>query len=837
MIANKKHLMRKLVAVGIFASVAMTGGITGMLTSTQAYAFSDTSIEENVTEYDISLMSADVNTGIISILIDTDGTYLFKGSNYRETGGGCYIDVQVTVANGVEADIILDGLDISNRAYVVDCGDFGVDNAPFIIDGIANVYVKSHSELDIDASAINTTYDLEGSSYMFTGKGTVNFMESQDKAMLSMLMCRTNVALEGAFVDCKGFVGYEDIDGNDVKYSFSMRDGYLKTGSLFNYDSNIVIGGGYCAIDKNYQNIVDPYGEKAYKSVLAGLPADAQVVYVGAASLEHTYTDGDGKLVTYLPDLTSDGIILALDNKLYLYEQSDITVTNSDDVANGAAAEYLFSDPAEVVDVGTLKFVKVYDGQQGIESFSESGALEVANGVSAAVNTTGVSFTDTAAGSYTVCVGVDIGYNGKNYIGYLDVPAQIDQRDLSITAADVEDKAYDGTTTAIVKSVTFDGIVTGETVSYSAVGEFSDAEVGTDKTVTVTVTLDDNNYSLNNSTFEATADITAVGVAAPVFSPVDGTKFSGSQEVTITCDTVDAKIYYTTDGTEPTAASSLYEGVFTISKTTVVKAFASCDGYIDSEIVTAKYVKTSSGGSGGGGYYPGGATIVTELPEFNDEKMPWTQMKSAIEKQEKGSAAKIDLNRNYDVPSYIIKAIKDRELKVTFEIDEVRSWYIDGADIEEIMSADLRVTEMASHRVKGLGGTLAKVYGTDGANIPAKLTVKLGGENAGKYAFVYRITDDGYAFSEKMQLDANGAAVGLDLTEKGEYVIMLRETGIILGDINDDGFINKLDADMLLSNIVYDVKTGAEVADYNHNNKVNVLDAAAILIAIKNGEI
>ncbi|MBO7134610.1 MAG: chitobiase/beta-hexosaminidase C-terminal domain-containing protein, partial [Bacteroidales bacterium] len=62
-------------------------------------------------------------------------------------------------------------------------------------------------------------------------------------------------------------------------------------------------------------------------------------------------------------------------------------------------------------------------------------------------------------------------------------------------------------------------------------------------------------------------------VATPTIAPNGGT-FEGTQEVTLACETADASIYYTLDGNDPTAESTLYENPFTLNATTTVKAIA-----------------------------------------------------------------------------------------------------------------------------------------------------------------------------------------------------------------------------------------------------------------------
>jgi len=77
-------------------------------------------------------------------------------------------------------------------------------------------------------------------------------------------------------------------------------------------------------------------------------------------------------------------------------------------------------------------------------------------------------------------------------------------------------------------------------------------------------------------------------VVTPTFSPVGGT-YTSAQNVEITCATEGATIYYTTNGTDPTTASSVYTSAIPVNATTTLKAFAVKEGMDDSEIATATY--------------------------------------------------------------------------------------------------------------------------------------------------------------------------------------------------------------------------------------------------------
>ena len=63
--------------------------------------------------------------------------------------------------------------------------------------------------------------------------------------------------------------------------------------------------------------------------------------------------------------------------------------------------------------------------------------------------------------------------------------------------------------------------------------------------------------------------------AAPVITPASST-FTASQTVEISCATAGAKIYYTSDGSAPSASNGTeYAGAFQISSTTTIKAIRS----------------------------------------------------------------------------------------------------------------------------------------------------------------------------------------------------------------------------------------------------------------------
>ena len=77
-------------------------------------------------------------------------------------------------------------------------------------------------------------------------------------------------------------------------------------------------------------------------------------------------------------------------------------------------------------------------------------------------------------------------------------------------------------------------------------------------------------------------------VATPVFSVASGEVDSGTS-VAISCTTEGAKIYYTTDGSAPTASSTEYTAAISVTAAVTIKAIAVKDGMNDSAVASASY--------------------------------------------------------------------------------------------------------------------------------------------------------------------------------------------------------------------------------------------------------
>ena len=77
-------------------------------------------------------------------------------------------------------------------------------------------------------------------------------------------------------------------------------------------------------------------------------------------------------------------------------------------------------------------------------------------------------------------------------------------------------------------------------------------------------------------------------VATPTFNPVAGT-YTQAQNVSISCATEGATIYYTTNGDNPTTNSAVYTEAISVSSNLTIKAMATAEGYDNSAVATAEY--------------------------------------------------------------------------------------------------------------------------------------------------------------------------------------------------------------------------------------------------------
>ena len=365
---------------------------------------------------------------------------------------------------------------------------------------------------------------------------------------------------------------------------------------------------------------------------------------------------------------------------------------------------------------------------------------------------------------------------------------------------------------------------------YGANGEFP--AYNSEVEVTVTYTAEDGVYDparADGAKFSETFTVSIRDLSkldAPVITPNGGT-FRGSVEVSITAQE-GATIFYTIDGSDPTANSIKYTAPFTITQGTTVKAVAIKENCHDSEVATAKFTKrSSSGGSSGGS---GSRPTTSTNPTIGGSSKSWSDIAADLEKLANGSEVTIQLNGNTTVPVEVIKVIGDKKLKVHFTADSSRGWFVDSAEITAPAAADFSLIRTASQKhdsLRGIEGTQFKINNT---GVPAGLEIAFKSEHAGKFANLYKSVDGKPVFVTCAKLGADGKALLPNVTEKGDYIAMLCEFSDLPGDADNDGTLSALDSSEILKQIVGKAKSANSVmCDFDGNGNVNAMDASAIL--------
>jgi hypothetical protein len=175
-----------------------------------------------------------------------------------------------------------------------------------------------------------------------------------------------------------------------------------------------------------------------------------------------------------------------------------------------------------------------------------------------------------------------------------------------------------GTYTA-TQSVTLTDATLGATIYYTINGtapstastKYTGA-ISVAATETIEAVATAPGYSLSAA---ATAAYTIQKVtASPKFSPAGGT-YTAAQTVAITDATAGAIIYYTTNGTIPTAASTRYTAAIQVSTTETLQAIAVATGYLQSPAATASFtinlpLAASPKFSPAGGTYTAAQTVA-----------------------------------------------------------------------------------------------------------------------------------------------------------------------------------------------------------------------------------
>lgn len=200
-------------------------------------------------------------------------------------------------------------------------------------------------------------------------------------------------------------------------------------------------------------------------------------------------------------------------------------------------------------------------------TYSEKGYTNAQSLDGVAVTVDGVTFQMDKANAFNAPAYYETGAAARVYPGATVTVSSAAGNITAITLNAVQGKSSNVTTLTADAGTLTDLAWTGDAASVV----FTAAGTGHLRITSITVTTSD----------------AAAAVKAPVASLANGTYF-GTQSVTLSCETEGAAIYYTTDGTEPTAESTPYTAAIEISETTTLKAIAIKDAD-QSSVLTRTY--------------------------------------------------------------------------------------------------------------------------------------------------------------------------------------------------------------------------------------------------------
>ncbi|MCI7692547.1 MAG: dockerin type I repeat-containing protein [Oscillospiraceae bacterium] len=249
--------------------------------------------------------------------------------------------------------------------------------------------------------------------------------------------------------------------------------------------------------------------------------------------------------------------------------------------------------------------------------------------------------------------------------------------------------------------------------------------------------------------------------------------------------------------------------------------------------VTSDSSGGSSGSSGGGSSSrPTTPSYDPDKPMIDGKEKSWDDVARDIKKLSEGETKTIYLGDDMTVPADVIKAIKDSKAVITFRINSAFNWTVDGSKLTDgdIHDYDFLIEVITATGIEILRGDVGVGFKIGDITGKATLNINFKKEHAQKFANLYKKVGDELVFVDNVKIDENGAAIGLEVTEAGEYVVMLGEMSDRPGDIDNDGIMNAKDALAALKHSVGMEKgKNPVVGDMNGDGDINAKDALFIL--------
>ncbi|MBT8553179.1 hypothetical protein G6683_05485, partial [Polynucleobacter paneuropaeus] len=515
---------------------------------------------------------------------------LVTGDQLTITGSGTYASSNAgSSLSYTLSTVALSGADVANYAY---SGS---------ITGTNGVITKAALTIS-GATVANKTYDGTNTA-SFSG-GTLNGLVSADAINVTLTQAgsfsQSNIGnnlvvtaadtLSGAAAGNYTLTQPTGLTANITAKVLTVTGTTVTNKTYDGTNVATVTGGSLVGVVSGETVTLTPAGSFSQSNVGTGLAVTIADT-LGGASSNYTLTQPTGLTANITPKAltvssasaanktydatnaatlsgTLSGVVSADSANVILvqagsFSQSNVgtglTVTAADSLTGSAAGNYTLTQPtgltanitAKTLTVaGTTVANKTYDGTN-TASFSGGtlNGLVSADAINVTLTQAG-SFSQSNIGNNLVVTAADTlsGAAAGNYT--LTQPtgltANITAKVLTVTGTTVTNKTYDGTNVATVTGGSLVGVVSGETVTLTPAGSFSQSNVGTGLAVTIADTLGgaSSNYTLTQPT-GLTANITP-------------------KALTVTINT-QTKVYDATDTALLTAGTATNSGSYTLT--------------------------------------------------------------------------------------------------------------------------------------------------------------------------------------------------------------------------------------------------------------------------------
>ncbi|AWH84657.1 hypothetical protein HYN59_05770 [Flavobacterium album] len=463
----------------------------------------------------------------------------------------------LTDPTGLAADITakeltIAGISIADKDFDSDT-DATITGIPVLVGVVGSEDVTLNSSAAIavfDNIGPNATIPVTVSGYALNGVDKANYTLTQPQGLTA------NINETGLANQTITFNEPDAVTYGDAPFTLNATASSGLTVTYTSSDENVAtVSGNTVTITGSGSVTITAYqeGNGTYNpasAVAQGLMVNKKTITVTNPSITDKVYD---KTTSALATGTLSGLVSSDEGLVGL---TGAGIFASDDVANGIvvttyysisgtrAYNYILTQPgdqtgnilpAELTLSSATAANKVYDGTNpAVISGTLTGIFA---GDTVTYNGTGTFATvDVATGievtSTTTLTGADAG----NY--YLTQPtgltADITAKTITVTAI-AENKEYDRTTDAVITVTAVNGLAVGDVVTAIGAGTFNNFNVGTDKPVTIALTLtgdDAANYTLTQPT-GLTADITAKNLTVTSADVIDRA-YNGTTNATIT---------------------------------------------------------------------------------------------------------------------------------------------------------------------------------------------------------------------------------------------------------------------------------------------------------------